>query len=470
MSGTATKVRHAATRRSLRFGAAVLLATLVPLACGDATDVEILEIGGAGVLFGQAFLDFDGDGVIGGGDQPLADVEVILVTSTNAAVVQLARTDTSGIFTLFDVPVGSYRLSVDPAAVGDSLEVLGGGVPITIALGDTALVNLGVTYPTRTVEQIADEPVGRRVFTSGIALNPRLNFDPTGQVHFSGTTGYLRALNVERSALVTGDSVRLLGRVVSDNGRRALDDVTPNVLIPAAALVTPREVSVADAASADSAALDAALVRIRNAAITDTLTGVDGYFRFWALDGVDSVEVVVRDFLGLNTSVIRPDTIMELSQAIGLLTPVDDGSGTIRWQILPRAAGDVVLNPVRTANLAVSIAVDTADASLGDTVEVTVIVSNGGPNNAVFFEVRDTIPTALTYVSSSQTGGSYASDTGLWSIDKLVPGAADTLRVRMEVTDDTPATIPLVVEVIGLTQVVDPNAGNNSASTSLGVS
>lgn len=458
----------AVRRRSVRFGLAVLAASLVPLACSDATDVELLEIGGAGVVVGQAFLDFDGDGLIGGGDQPLVGVEVVLVTSANASLVQVATTDSLGSFVLFDVPVGSYRLSVDSAAVSDTLEVLGGGVPVTVALADTDTVNIGVTYPTRTIEQIASEPLGRRVFTSGIALNPRLNFDPTGQVHFSGSTGFLRGLNVERSGVAAGDSVRLLGRVVSDNGRPALDEVTPAVLIAGAALVIPREVSVGQAATADGTALDAALVRIRSAAITDTSTNVAGHFRFWAVNGADSVEVVVRDFLGLNTSVIRPDTVVELGQATGLLNPFDDG-GTVRWQLLPRGAADLAL-ATKQADIGVTVSLDTAGASLGDTVQVTVAVRNAGPRSATAFQVRDTIPTALTYVTSSQTGGSYDAVSGLWSLSGLDAGAADTLRVLMEVTDGTPGLIPFVAESLGLTFEVDPNGANDVASTSLIVS
>ena len=470
MTKTMMCIRAITDSRFARVMTAIAAVSLAPLACGDATDIELLEIGGSGVLFGLAFLDFDGDGNLGGGDQPLAGVDVVLVTGTSAEVVQLATTDSVGSFTLFEVPVGTYRLTLDSAAIGDSLEVLGGNVPISIALGDTSQIDLGVTYPTRTIEEIASEPVGRRVFTSGIALNPRLNFDPSGQVHFGGATAVLRGLNVERAGISVGDSVRVLGRVISDNGRPALDEVTPNVLISGAALVIPRETTAAEAASADGGALDAALVRARNLSITDTSTNLEGHFRFWAVDGADSVEVVLRDFLGLTTSVIRPDTTLGISQAIGLLNPVDDGAGAVRWQILLRGATDLVLQPTKVADIGVTVALDTLAASLGDTVEVTVVVSNIGPWRATAFEVRDTVPAALTYLSSTQTGGSYDSGTGLWSFTDLDVGQADTLSVLFEVTDGTPASIPIIAEALGLIFEVDPNAGNNGASVLLGVS
>lgn len=139
---------------------------------------------------------------------------------------------------------------MDSTTLGDSLEVLGSDDPITVALGDTSLVILGASFASLSLAEALLAPVGRRVFTSGIALNSRINFGD-GQVHFAEDSTFLRALNMERSGLQPGDSVRILGRVVIDNGRPALDEVTPFVLITQAALVLPRETSTGIAATAD---------------------------------------------------------------------------------------------------------------------------------------------------------------------------------------------------------------------------
>ncbi|NIR38696.1 MAG: hypothetical protein GWN07_22845, partial [Actinobacteria bacterium] len=45
------------------------------------TDIEVLEITGSGVLFGQAFLDVDGTGDFSPGDDPIPDAAVTLVAS-----------------------------------------------------------------------------------------------------------------------------------------------------------------------------------------------------------------------------------------------------------------------------------------------------------------------------------------------------------------------------------------------------
>lgn len=446
-------------RNGTRGALALLAATLAPLACSDATDVELLQIASAGVLFGQAYLDLDGTGTFTVGDDPIGAAQVQLLTSATGDVVDTATTDSLGVFTLLDVPVGSYRLSLAAAVLGDSLEILNGD-PISVAVGDTSLINLGASFPVLSIEEVLASTPGRRVFTSGIALNRRVNFDPTGQVHFAGDSLFLRARNVERSAVTTGDSVRILGRVVVDNGRTALDQVTPFILVPAAALVIAKEATTAQAATADGGMLDAALVRIRNAEMTDTSTNVAGNFRFWAVDGSDSVEVVIRSFLGLNNSAFRPDTVVRISQLRGLLSPFDDGLGAIRWRLLPRDGGDIILE-TKFADVSVTASLDTTAASLGDTVQVTVVARNLGPRTATGMEVRDTIPAALTFLSATQTIGSYDGATGVWMLGNRTSGSADTLRIRMEVTDGTPATIANVAESLGLTFEDDPAAGND---------
>ena len=445
----------------------VLSTLLVPLACSDASDVVLLEIEGAGVLFGQAFLDTDASGGLSGADTPIAGVDVVLLTATTGQVADRATTDSLGVFTLFEVPVGSYLISLDSAALSDSVAVLDDS-PVTVSVGDTARVDVGVSYPILTLEEALASTVGNRVFTSGIVLNPRLNFDPTGQVHLKGESLYLRTLNMARIGINGGDSVRVLGRVVTDNGRVALDDVTAFRLVPQAELISPVDVSVADGAMAAGGALDAALARIENVEITDTSTAVDGHFRFWAVDGTDSIEVVLRDFLGFNTSVVRPDTILNIRQASGLLTPFDD-AGMVRWRLLPRAPSDVILE-VRLADVSVTAALDTVQASLGDTVEVTVVAANVGPFTARGLEVQDTIPTALSYVSSTATTGSYDDATGVWAIGDLSAGAADTLVIRMEVSDGTPALIGNIAESLGLVTEVDPNVVNNGVIVFLTIS
>jgi hypothetical protein len=115
------------------------------------------------------------------------------------------------------------------------------------------------------------------------------------------------------------------------------------ILLPEAALVLPQFVDTRTAATAAGGGLDAALVDIRSVSVSDTATTEEGHFRFLANDGSGDVEVWVRNFLGLNTSLIPPGTAV--TRVIGLLSPYDDGVGPVRWRLLPRVVGDIVLSP-----------------------------------------------------------------------------------------------------------------------------
>lgn len=82
----------------------------------------------------------------------------------------------------------------------------------------------------------------------------------------------------------------------------------------------------------------------------------------------------------------------------------------------------------------------------------------------------DTTPTGLVFLSATATVGSYHDGTGLWDLGSLVPGAADTLRIRVEVMTATPGTVTNIAEFLGLLLEVDPNAANNLAGAVLTMS
>jgi len=453
------------TRRPSRRALLTALTISALWSCADSTDVQLLQIAGTGVLFGQAYLDLDASGTFTTTDQPIVGALVELSVAGTAGVARTAITDSVGLFALNEVAVGSYVLALSAGVLGDSLQSLASTGTTVVLQGDTTRLDLGTTYPVLTLADALVAASGSRVFTSGVALNSRLNFGD-GQVHLAGGGTYLRGLNVNRAGLTAGDSVRFLGTVIRDNGRPALRDVTAQILINGAVNVLPVETTTGQAYSANGGSLDAALVRIRAAEMSDTATTTAGHFRFWADDGSDSVEVWLRDFLSIDTSPFAPDSVFRISQLSGLLSPFDDGSGTVRWRLMPRGAGDITIE-VKTADIGVSMALDTAQASLGDTVQVTVVARNNGPLTATGVQVRDTIPTALTFLSSTQTGGSYDSGSGVWALGSMTLGRADTLVIRMEVTNGAATTVNHIAESLGLTRQVDPNAGNNAVTVGL---
>jgi uncharacterized repeat protein (TIGR01451 family) len=444
------------------FGA--LLAMPALRGCKDATSVTLLEIDAVGGVVGTAYVDDNGNGVLDAQDPPLPDVSVVLTVAHGGQVVDSAVTDSTGLFFLGNIPVGAYRLDLGSGALGDSLEAAGSGTDVTVSRGDTTRVNFGVSYPMLSVEVVRSATPGTRVFTSGIALNPRQSYGD-GVVHIQGDSLYLRAVNVARANINTGDSLRLLGRVKIDQGEPVLDEVTPYILVSAATIPLPVDLSTATAATAKGGSLDAALARIRNAEISDTST-VNGDFHFFVDDGSGKLEVVLRSFLQMNTSGIRPDTTVRVRELTGLLTPLKDETGQVHWRILPRGAADVTTE-VKQANLGLAVSADKTTASMGDRVRFTVVLTNAGPAGASQVQVTDSVPVGFTFAAASATSGSYNSGTGVWDLDSVRVGASYTLTIDADVTTGTPGGIVNRATITRMLNELDPSPGNNTASVTV---
>jgi uncharacterized repeat protein (TIGR01451 family) len=154
-------------------------------------------------------------------------------------------------------------------------------------------------------------------------------------------------------------------------------------------------------------------------------------------------------------------------------------------------------NPV--ADLSLTKTVDNATPDVGSNVVFTVTVSNAGPSGATGVSVTDLLPTGYTYVSDD-SGGSYNSGTGVWTVGSIASSGNAALNITAtvlgsgvydnvaEVTasnesdpDSTPSngvpaeddqdnalTTPNARIDLSLTKVVDnatPDVGNNVVFT-----
>jgi large repetitive protein len=101
--------------------------------------------------------------------------------------------------------------------------------------------------------------------------------------------------------------------------------------------------------------------------------------------------------------------------------------------------------------------------NVGEEVTFTLTVTNAGPNGATQVQVRDQIPTGLTFVSANPSVGTFDPITGIWSIPTL--GAAASATLPIVVTYDSPMMITNTAEVIAADQSdVDSTPGNNAAN------
>lgn len=314
----------------------ILLGALLSLlACENAGEGRILSIEATGLVNGLVFFDGNGNRAPDGPDSALADVGVRLVLRGTRDTLASVRSDASGAYRMTDVPVGRYRIVVDAGAFGDTVRVL----PIDttefdLAPGDSVQVRIAVSYLSVTVRDLRALATGRRVFVQAIALNAAELFGDT-TVHLIDTSGTVRATRIRAGLRFdAGDSLRFLGRRSTRAGQPTLDDVT--VFLLGIGLVPPApQLTTAEAATAAGGTLDAALVRVVDATIADTVR-VQGDYRITADDGSGPVLVVVDRDARLDVTGYVPGAVIDV---IGLLVP-DGGGG---WHLKPRFNTDIIL-------------------------------------------------------------------------------------------------------------------------------
>lgn len=84
------------------------------------------------------------------------------------------------------------------------------------------------------------------------------------------------------------------------------------------------------------------------------------------------------------------------------------------------------------ADLRLGKSVDVTTPNVGENIIFTVLVKNDGPNDATGVIVSDLLPTGYSYVSDD-SGGTYVSGTGVWTIGGIANGGLTTLDITAEV-------------------------------------
>ena len=121
-----------------------------------------------------------------------------------------------------------------------------------------------------------------------------------------------------------------------------------------------------------------------------------------------------------------------------------------------------VVPVVETVNLSIVKTMDKEKFGVGDIVTFSLKVSNSGPAIATNILVVDQLPVGYTY--QSHLGGTYNSDSGLWTIPSLNNGADTTLIINAIVNTSTNTLDEYknTVAITGLDQydTDDSNNGN----------
>jgi len=302
--------------------------------CGNVGEDRVLSISATGTIEGVVYFDQNGSGQPDGSDVGLANIGIRVIAWGTRDTVARPVTASDGSFSTAGLPVGRYRVSLAPGAVGDSVTITQFEDSVAVLAPDeTALVTVGVGFPSLTIAEAKAQVPGKKLFVEGVALTTLDVFGDT-TTHVADGTGSIRAVRVRRTVQLVGDSVRLQGTVASRDGRPVLDDVTVTVLNINRPIPPAEQVTTGVAASADGGRLDAALALVRNIAIADTATGATG-FALTLNDGSGALTVLLDVDIVFDLTGLDPGVTID---ATGVLVP--DGAGA--WRLKPRGNGDLV--------------------------------------------------------------------------------------------------------------------------------
>jgi hypothetical protein len=324
----------------------LLMATVVILAACGADGDPITSVTATGTIGGLAYVDRDGNGLLDPDDTPLPGIGIRVVSVGSQATVATSSTGPAGLFVVRNVPVGRYRIVVDDATVPDSLRVLGvDSAAVTVSADDSVGVRVRTSYPTVTTAAARGMTPGARFFIIGVVTSAWPTFGDS-TVHLRDATGSIRATRTEFSGAAPGDAVRLLGTRSTRDGQPTVTFARVFVTAPGEPPV-PLDIGTAAAATASNGILDAALVRVRNAAVLQASTLPSGDMLLIVNDGSGEVRILLDRRSSARITLPPPDEdtgrYPVRLDATGVLVPVPGGAG---WQLKPRVQDDLNLIPV----------------------------------------------------------------------------------------------------------------------------
>ncbi|MGZ4138368.1 MAG: choice-of-anchor Q domain-containing protein [Actinomycetota bacterium] len=129
--------------------------------------------------------------------------------------------------------------------------------------------------------------------------------------------------------------------------------------------------------------------------------------------------------------------------------------------------------PPPSADLSLTKEVSSSTAQPGDTVTYTLTVKNSGPNTANTVTVTDDLPSELTFVSCSASGGGSCSYSGSGitaTYGSLAVDETETVAVQTTLNAGTQDNVTVVnTASVSASSPTDPDTSNNSSSASFTV-
>lgn len=94
----------------------------------------------------------------------------------------------------------------------------------------------------------------------------------------------------------------------------------------------------------------------------------------------------------------------------------------------------------QSADLSLTKGVSDQSPNVGDNITFTLVVANDGPSAADDIRVRDVLPPQVSFVSATESVGSYDDASGIWDVGQLGRATTATLQIVAEIVDSAPFT------------------------------
>lgn len=326
-------------KRQLRRALGFVALASAAAACNNAGSDLGSGIQTANAITAGVYLDRDGSHTLSAADTLYPGARVSLRPAGGGKAIQTVTSSNAGVARFNGVALGEYSITVDATSIGDTLIV--GAIDsshVKVQLADTnttVLVRLG--FPEVSIRAARALPVGKRVFLRGVVLAGVQSFRDTTS-HVQDSSGQIRLTRVSLRGGLTGnapgDSISVLGMVSSRAGQPTLDQATISRFGARPAPI-PLPISTGVAATASGGTLDAGLVVITGALISDTAT-IAPDFRVIGSDGSGPITVLLDGNINFVRTNFRPGRTMNVR---GVLVP----NGTGGWMLKPRDTNDATV-------------------------------------------------------------------------------------------------------------------------------
>ncbi len=127
-------------------------------------------------------------------------------------------------------------------------------------------------------------------------------------------------------------------------------------------------------------------------------------------------------------------------------------------------------NPENTADLRVQLSLDDTTPDEGQTIHLSVALSNLGPSEATGIQITDLLPAGLTFQSANPDQGTYDEGTGIWDVGTAINGQSWNLNLTATVDAGTGGTTLVHTASVTAADQSDPDTSNNAASQNITVS